>query len=99
LARRGNGVMKIENMAPATRPNARKPATGWPGRRPSRAGLRERVGRDIPAVGHAGASQGAGGCAGSVAIGPDHINETARRFTPAGFFLQLQPFPEAEIAP
>jgi len=31
-----------------------------------------------------------GGGAGSAAIGPDRINETARRFTPA-VFLQLQP--------
>jgi hypothetical protein len=76
-------------VAPATRPNARKPATGWPGRRPSRAGLRERVGRNIPAVGHARARQGARGNAHSAAIGPDRVNETARRFPPAGFSSML----------
>ncbi len=47
-------------MAPATSLHARKPTTGQPGRRFSRAGVCERVGCDVPAVGRARAGQGDG---------------------------------------
>ena len=43
--------------------------------------------RHVPARRYARAREGARGDAHSVAAGPERVNETARRFTPAGFFL------------